>query len=103
VGAILVVAMIVGPAATAYLLTERLSRMLLLAVGIGVLSSVLGYLLAHALDCSIAGAMSVVIGLLFALALLASPSHGILVRRWRLRRLAEDRGPPPELASEAGS
>jgi manganese/zinc/iron transport system permease protein len=90
VGAILVVAMIVGPPATAYLLTDRLSRMLLLAVGIGILSSLFGYLLARALDCSIAGAMSVVIGFAFGLALLLSPTHGILVRRWRLRRLGAD-------------
>jgi manganese/zinc/iron transport system permease protein len=95
VGAILVVAMLVGPAATAYLLTDRLSRMLMIAVGVGILSSVLGYLLAHALDCSIAGAMSVVIGALFALALLFSPTHGVLVRRWRLRRLAAEVQPLP--------
>jgi manganese/zinc/iron transport system permease protein len=87
VGSILVVAMIVGPAATAYLLTDRLSRMLVLAVGVGALSSVLGYALARALDCSIAGAMSVAIGALFALAFLFSPTHGLIPRHLRLRRL----------------
>jgi manganese/zinc/iron transport system permease protein len=87
VGAILVVAMIVGPAATAYLLTDRLARMLAIAVGVGVLSSGAGYLLARWLDCSIAGAMSVVIGAAFALALLFGPRYGIVVRWWRLRRL----------------
>ena len=103
VGAILVVAMIVGPAATAYLLTDRLAHMLLLSVGIGILSSGLGYLIAHLLDCSIAGAMSVVIGALFALALLLSPVHGILVRRWRLRRLATLPGPLAGTAQEPSS
>lgn len=93
VGAILVVAMLVGPAATAYLITDRLSSMLAIAVGLGVLSAAAGYLLARALDCSIAGAMTVVIGAAFALALLFSPGHGVVVRAIRLRRLA--RGEPP--------
>lgn len=89
VGAILVVAMLVGPAATAYLLTDRLSHMLALAVTIGFGSSGLGYLLARVLDCSIAGAMSVVIGAAFTLAFLFGPRHGVVVRAWRLRRLGE--------------
>jgi manganese/zinc/iron transport system permease protein len=87
VGAILVVGLLVGPAATAYLLTDRLSRMLMIAIGIGTLSSVLGYYLARALDCSIAGAMTVVIGTMFALAFLFSPGHGILRRRHELESL----------------
>ncbi|MBP2017676.1 manganese/zinc/iron transport system permease protein [Symbiobacterium terraclitae] len=68
VGAILVVAMLVLPGATAYLLTDRLPAMLALAVGLGVLSSALGYLLARATDTAVAGAMAVVGGVLFALA-----------------------------------
>jgi manganese/zinc/iron transport system permease protein len=87
VGAILVVAMLVGPAATAYLLTRRLSRMLVIAVGLGVLSAALGYALAAVLDASIAGAMSVVIGMLFALALLFAPEQGIVPRAVRRHRL----------------
>jgi len=90
VGAILVVAMIVGPAATAYLLTRRLSRMLVFAVGIGVLAAVLGYRLAAWLDASIAGSMSVVIGALFALALLFSPEQGVVPRALRRRRLGRE-------------
>jgi manganese/zinc/iron transport system permease protein len=90
VGAILVVAMIVGPAATAYLLTDRLGHMLLIAVGLGVASASLGYGLARALDCSIAGAMAVVIGVLFMLAFLFSPSHGLVARAWHQRRLGAD-------------
>lgn len=88
VGAILVVAMIVGPAAVAYLWTDRLSAMIGIAVGVGVLSSALGYALARALDGSIAGAMAVVIGALFALSVLVSPRHGVLPRHWRRRELA---------------
>jgi manganese/zinc/iron transport system permease protein len=92
VGAILVVAMIVGPPAAAYLLTDRLGHMLGIAVGLGVASAVLGYGLARALDCSIAGAMAVVIGILFALALLFSPTHGLVTRAWHLRRIGRAAG-----------
>ena len=90
VGAILVVAMLIAPAATAYLLTDRLSRMLMYAVLSGVISSVLGYLLALWLNGSIAGAMATVCGLQFMLALFLSPAHGILFKRLRQRRWAEE-------------
>lgn len=89
VGAILVVALIVGPAATAYLLTDRLGRMVALAMVIGVASAVLGVPLARVLDASIAGCIAVVTGVLFTLAWCFSPSHGWVVRAWRLRRLSE--------------
>lgn len=82
VGAILVVAFLVVPPATAYLLTERLPRMLALTALFGLLSAVGGYYLAAAIDGSIAGAMSVVAGVLFLLALLFSPSQGM----WRMRK-----------------
>jgi manganese/zinc/iron transport system permease protein len=88
VGAILVVAMLIVPAATAYLLTDRLERMLLFAAGTGVLSALLGYAVARSLDCSIAGAMATVAGLLFTLAFLFSPRHGWVARRLAHRRLA---------------
>lgn len=87
VGAILVVAMLVVPPATAYLLTERLGTMLALAAGLGVVSAIGGYGLARALDASIAGAMAVVAGGLFLLALLFSPRHGVLARLIHHRRL----------------
>ncbi len=87
VGAILVVAMLVVPPATAYLLTERLGTMLVLAAGLGVASAVGGYGLARTLDASIAGAMAVVAGGFFLLALLFSRRHGILARLFHHRRL----------------
>lgn len=87
VGAILVVAMLVVPPATAYLLTDQLGRMLALAVGLGVVSAVGGYAVAHALDASIAGAMAAVAGLLFGVGLAASPRHGLVARALRYRRL----------------
>ncbi len=69
VGAILVVAFLIVPPATAYLLTDRLPVMLGLTVLFGLLSAAGGYYLAVWLNGSIAGAMAVVAGLLLALAL----------------------------------
>lgn len=89
VGAILVVAMLVVPPATAYLLTDRLHRMLLLAVVCGVASAVGGYWLARWWDSSIAGAMATVAGALFTLALLLSPRYGVLARLLTHQRLGE--------------
>lgn len=70
VGAILVIAFLVGPAATAYLLNKQLSRVILGAVGWGISASVLGYLLSVWLNASIAGSIATVIGLQFALVML---------------------------------
>lgn len=94
VGAILVVAMLILPAATAYMLTDRLPRMLALSALHGVLSAALGLHLSIWLDSSIAGAMVVAGTGLFGLAFLFAPVHGIVpkaVRRARLRtRIAEE-------------
>lgn len=87
VGAILVLAMLVVPPATAYLLTERLEIMLALGVALGVASAALGYLLARWWDVSIAGAIAVASGALFVIAALLSPRHGLLLRWLRQRRL----------------
>ena len=78
VGAILVVALMVGPAATAYLLTDRLAWMIALSLAVGVASAVSGFWLAHALDASIAGAIASMIGLCFGIAYLVAPQHGLL-------------------------
>jgi manganese/zinc/iron transport system permease protein len=87
VGAILVVAMLVVPPAAAYLLTERLGPMLALSAALGAVSAAGGYGLARWWDCSIAGAMALVTGILFLLALLFSPTHGLLARLLIHRRL----------------
>ncbi|HRI89426.1 MAG TPA: metal ABC transporter permease [Candidatus Hydrogenedentes bacterium] len=78
VGAILVVAMLIVPPNTAYLLTDRLSRMIMLSVVFGVLSAIGGYWLAAQLDGSIAGAIAVVSGAFFVAAMLFSPTHGVI-------------------------
>lgn len=87
VGAILVVGMLIVPASTAYLLTDRLSVMMLYSVLIGAVSSAGGYYAAKWLDASIAGAMISVAGLLFVLAFVFSPLHGLVARRRKRRGL----------------
>jgi manganese/zinc/iron transport system permease protein len=86
VGAILVVAMLIVPPATAYLLTDRLGVMLVFAVTLGVLSAWLGYFMASALDCSVAGSMAASAGALFVIVFFCSPRHGLLAR-WLTRRV----------------
>ncbi|MFP4504832.1 MAG: metal ABC transporter permease [Cyclobacteriaceae bacterium] len=92
VGAILVVAFLIVPPATAYLLTDRLKTMLWLTVLLGFLSSLLGYFLASWIDGSIAGAMSVVAGVFFTLALLFSPRQGYLMKRRKSSQQAFEPG-----------
>jgi manganese/zinc/iron transport system permease protein len=77
-GSILVVSMLVAPAAAAYLLTDSLNRVVVIAVLLGVVSAFLGYLGALAINTSVAGAMSVVAGALFVAAALLGPRHGLL-------------------------
>ncbi|WP_068597150.1 metal ABC transporter permease [Vaginella massiliensis] len=67
VGAILVITFLIGPPATAYLLTENLKKMLFITVGIGILVSFTGYWLAYWLNASIAGCMALMTGVVFAI------------------------------------
>ncbi|HUG16175.1 MAG TPA: metal ABC transporter permease [Thermomicrobiales bacterium] len=89
VGAILVVALLIVPAATAYLLTDRLDLMILLSAACGAASAVLGFYSAVAFDVSISGMMAVSAGILFTLAALLSPSHGLVARTLQRRGLRE--------------
>jgi manganese/zinc/iron transport system permease protein len=83
VGSILVVAMLIVPASTAHLLTDRLGPMVLLAAVIGVLAAVLGYNAAIYFDTNISGMMTVAAGCLYALAVLISPKYGVISRLLR--------------------
>jgi manganese/zinc/iron transport system permease protein len=78
VGSILVVALMIAPPATAYLLTNQLSRMIWLSGTIGVASAISGYWFAHYLDASIAGSIAMMTGVLFGLAFLLAPYRGII-------------------------
>ncbi|MEE8105035.1 MAG: metal ABC transporter permease [Planctomycetota bacterium] len=86
VGAILVVAFLIVPAAAAHLWTDRLPVMLALAVLIGGAGAAGGYWLAADIGASIAGCMAVMMGVLFAFSWLAAPREGVLGRFIRLRR-----------------
>jgi manganese transport system permease protein len=82
VGIILVVAMLVTPGATAYLLTDRFDRMSWLAIGSSILSSILGVYTSYWTDSSTAGCIVLVQTGLFLVAFLFAPKHGILRHRF---------------------
>jgi manganese/zinc/iron transport system permease protein len=86
VGAILVVALIIAPAATAYLLTSDLKRMLWLSIGFGVFSAIGGYWLAHILDASISGSMTTILGIVFLFVYLFAPKKGLLSVLYRQKQ-----------------
>ncbi len=81
VGACLVVATLVTPGATAYLLTDRFSKMLGIAGGIGVGTGFLGAYISYYLNGSTGGCIVVFQTLLFLAALIFSPKHGMLASR----------------------
>ncbi len=88
VGSVLVVALMIAPPATAYLITDRLSYLLAASSLIGVICAISGYWVAHALDVSIAGSMATMAGVFFVATFLAAPKRGlvsIFVRRARQR------------------
>lgn len=89
VGAILVVALVIVPAATAYLLTEHLLHMIVGSAVIGALGAIGGYWLAFWVDGSIAGGIVTMLGILFLVALLFSPSQGLIAQRRRNARNKE--------------
>ena len=87
VGSILVVALMIGPPATAYLVTDRLSYMFGLSALMGIVSAITGYWLAHWLDANIGGAMATTTGLLFCLTFLLAPDRGVVaIARRRTRQ-----------------
>ena len=90
VGVILVVAMLIIPGATAYLLTDRFGRMLVIAPVMSALSSVLGIYLSYWMDASPGGLVVVVQGAVFAVAYLFGPRHGLIGRRLDRHRRASD-------------
>ncbi len=86
VGAILVIAMVVTPGATAYLLTDRFRTLILIAIGVGAGSSAVGAYLSFFIDGATGGVIVALQSLLFLLAFLFAPKHGRLAaRRRRLR------------------
>nr|WP_314144102.1 metal ABC transporter permease [uncultured Rhodococcus sp.] len=86
VGVILVVAMLITPGASAYLLTHSFGRMLVLAPLISVGCALVGIYASFYLDVSSGGSVVLTQGLVFVLAYLLSPSQGIVIRALRQRR-----------------
>jgi manganese transport system permease protein len=93
VGVVLVVAMLIIPGATAYLLTDRFSRMLVIAPVLSTLAAVTGLYLSYYLDTASGGMIVLVEGSVFALVYLFSPTQGLVGKRLgdrrRRRALAE--------------
>ncbi|MSU35690.1 MAG: metal ABC transporter permease [Pedosphaera sp.] len=85
VGACLVVAMLVTPGATAYLLTDRFGRMIAIAVGLGVGSSLVGAYASYFFDGSTGGCIVTLQSAVFVLALVFGPKHGLLAARAKRR------------------
>ena len=88
VGAIMVVAMLITPASSAYLWTDRLSVMLVLSCAFGVISAIVGYFIAVWIDTSISGSMAFATGILFVISFLFSPKHGIVAKYVRPSKAA---------------
>lgn len=81
VGACLVIAMVVTPGATAYLLTDRFGRLLVLSIAIGAGTSVFGAYLSYFLDGATGGVIVTLQTLVFLIAFVFAPKHGLLASR----------------------
>jgi manganese/iron transport system permease protein len=86
VGACLVIAMVVTPGATAYLLTDRFGRLILISIALGVTTSFLGAYISYFLDGATGGVIVTLQTLLFLAAFYFAPKHGVIAAR--RRRLA---------------
>ncbi len=92
VGAFLVIALVVTPGATAYLLTDRFPRLILLAVAIGSTTSFLGAYLSYFLDGATGGVIVCLQTVLFLIAFVYAPKHGLLAARAKARAALAEEG-----------
>ncbi|MGN6489249.1 MAG: metal ABC transporter permease [Devosia sp.] len=92
VGAFLVICMVVTPGATAYLLTDRFPRLLLIAVLLGAVTSFVGAYLSYHLDGATGGLIVVLQTAIFLVAFIAAPRHGLLAARRRAASAAAETG-----------
>ena len=90
VGAFLVICLVVTPGATAWLLTDRFPRLLTIAVAIGSLTCFFGAWLSYWLDGATGGIIVVLQTLLFLLAFVFAPKHGLLANRRRARQVNKE-------------
>jgi len=91
VGAFLVICMVITPGATAYLLSDRFPRLLVIAVSIGTFTSLAGTYLSYYLDGATGGVIVVLQTLIFLLVFVIAPKHGMLAARRRGRQALEVR------------
>jgi manganese/iron transport system permease protein len=89
VGAVLVIAMVVTPGATAYLLTDRFPRLIAISVAIGVATSALGAYLSYFLDGATGGMIVTLQTAVFLAAFVLAPKHGLIATRRKSRAPAE--------------
>ena len=87
VGACLVIAMVVTPGATAYLLTDRFGRLIVISIALGAVTSFVGAYISYFLDGATGGVIVTLQTLLFLTAFYFAPKHGVLAAR--RRRIAE--------------
>ena len=89
VGACLVIAMVVTPGATAYLLTDRFGRLIVISMAIGAATSFVGAYISYFLDGATGGVIVTLQSLLFVAAFYLAPKHGVLAARRRRIAVAE--------------
>ena len=93
VGACLVIAMVVTPGATAYLLTDRFPVLLAIAVAVGAASSFVGAYISYFLDGATGGVIVTLQTVVFLAAFVFGPRHGLLARRRRFAEAVAARAP----------
>ncbi|MGI9511612.1 MAG: metal ABC transporter permease [Anderseniella sp.] len=91
VGAFLVIAMVVTPGATAYLLTDRFPRLIILSVAIGAVTSFLGAYLSYFVNGATGGVIVILMTVVFLIAFFLAPKHGMLAARAKARAALETR------------
>jgi manganese/iron transport system permease protein len=87
VGAFLVIAMVVTPGATAYLLTDRFPKLIVISILIGALTSLFGAYISYFLDGATGGVIVLLQASCFALAFILAPKHGLMANRRRAKEV----------------
>ena len=87
VGAFLVISLVVTPGATAYLITDRFQRLIVLSVVIGILTSIVGVYLSYLIHAQTGGVIVLLQALLFALSFFFAPKHGFIAARLRAKKV----------------
>ena len=87
VGAFLVISLVVTPGATAYLITDRFQRLIVLSVVIGILTSIVGVYLSYLIHAQTGGVIVLLQALLFASSFFFAPKHGFIAARLRAKKV----------------